>query len=125
MTTPNPGFAEEAQSTFAPPQNTLPRCQKVQVGKAGRIVIPVAMREALGVKEGDWLLLEQDGVEVTVISYAENLRRIQARFAPYIRPGVSVVDELIEERRAEGTLSDEDFHEWLIARHKRNEAASK
>lgn len=117
-----PGFAEGSPASFsaAKPEK---RYQKVQVGKAGRIVIPVAMREALAVKEGDWLLLEQDGQEVRLISYAENLRRIQAYFMKHARSGVSLVDELIEERRAEGTLSDEEFRAWLIARDARDKAS--
>ena len=124
MPTANRGFAEEASSPFRPAA-TAPRFQKVEVGKAGRIVIPVAMRNALGINEGDVLLVELQGQELRVVTYAENLRRLQARFAKYIRPGVSVVDELIEERRAEGTLSDDEFREWLIARDLRDETAKK
>ena len=113
-----PRFAEDAPSTFSPAQTAV-TYQRVQIGKAGRIVIPAAVRAALGVKEGDWVTLELRGNEVTMLTYMETLRRVQAEFSKYIRPGVSVVDELIEERRAEGTLSDEEFREWLIARSRR------
>ena len=124
MPTANQGFAEEAPSPFLPAP-TAPRFQKVEVGKAGRIVIPVAMRNALGINEGDVLMVELQGQELRVVTYAENLRRLQASLAHLIRPGLSVVDELIEERRAEGTLSDEEFRKWLIARAAKEDADRK
>lgn len=73
----------------------------VTVGARGRVVLPAALRERLGVKEGDRLVLtvEKDGT-VKVVSLRDAVRRAQGMFA-HLAPGRSLVDELIAERREE------------------------
>ena len=73
---------------------------EVHVGAQGRVVIPAALRKALRLKRGDRLVARKVG-ESLVLERREALeRRLQERFA-HIPPGVSLVDELIAERRAE------------------------
>jgi AbrB family looped-hinge helix DNA binding protein len=69
---------------------------------AGRVVLPVAVRKALGLKAGSRLLLSVEGQVVTLTPMREAIRRAQELLAPY-RPkdGHSVVDDLIADRRAE------------------------
>ena len=100
-----PGFAESGQTPLSPPPfTTLPDPALrafVEVPKSGRIVIPAAMRAAMGVKEGDRvMLLVEDGV-LTVESHARVIAKIQAKIRALVPPGVSLVDELIADRRRE------------------------
>jgi AbrB family looped-hinge helix DNA binding protein len=77
-----------------------PSNKEIQIGAQGRLVIPAALRKALNLKPGDRLVARQDG-EALVLERREAIeKRLQDRFRPI--PGeVSLVDELIAERRAE------------------------
>jgi AbrB family looped-hinge helix DNA binding protein len=74
----------------------------VTLDGAGRLVLPAAVRKALGLKAGSRLVLEVEGQVVTLTPMLEAIRRAQAILAPY-RPkdGHSVADDLVAERRAE------------------------
>jgi AbrB family looped-hinge helix DNA binding protein len=73
------------------------------VDKHGRIVIPAEMRDQLGLKAGTRVRVRLEDGELSVMSAAEGLRRVQEMAAKYIKPGRSLMDELIAERRAEAT----------------------
>jgi AbrB family looped-hinge helix DNA binding protein len=82
---------------------------KTLIGANGRIVIPAAIRQQLGVKPGDPILMDvEDGV-LRLESYPTRIARIQREFAQYITPGVSLADELIAERRAEARREQEEI----------------
>ncbi len=73
---------------------------EVQVGAQGRLVIPAALRKALDLKPGDRLVARQEG-DALVLERREAIeRRLQDRFR-HIPKDISLVDELIAERRAE------------------------
>jgi AbrB family looped-hinge helix DNA binding protein len=74
---------------------------RTRLGKGGRLVIPAGARKRLNLHEGDPLLLEVVDGELRVYSVMEGIRRAQAIVAKYAKPGGSVVDELIAERRGE------------------------
>ncbi len=59
------------------------------------------MREALGVKEGDDLLLEVDDSGLHVRSIRHAVKMAQQTVAKYVKRGRSLSAELIEERRRE------------------------
>ncbi len=75
----------------------------LRVGAQGRIVLPSAMRHALGVKEGDELAATIDGRRIVLEPRGELLRRMQEELRS-TRGKRSLVDELIADRRREAAL---------------------
>ena len=82
---------------------------KTRLSSNGRVVIPANMREQMGLRPGDSLLLDvEDGI-LRVESYPARIRRIQNELAEYIEPGILLSDELIAERREEARREREEF----------------
>ncbi len=74
----------------------------VRLEKSGRVLIPVAIRRQLGLKEGESdLLLHFDEQPVRITTRAQAVARIQAAAAKYAKPGESWSEELIADRRRE------------------------
>jgi len=71
------------------------------VGDGGRVVIPAAFRKALSLRKGSTVLLSLQDGEVRIRSREQALKRIQDYICSLVPPGVSLVDELIKERREE------------------------
>jgi AbrB family looped-hinge helix DNA binding protein len=95
---------------------------KTRISENGRIVIPAAMRELLGVKPGDPVFLDvEDGV-LKVESYPARIARIQRELAPYRIPGKLASDELIAERREEARREEEEFQRDQARKRRRSEA---
>jgi AbrB family looped-hinge helix DNA binding protein len=90
------GFAEGAQSKLS-----RGRSVKVRVGPDGRIVVPAAFREALTLKEGDVLFARLEGEEVHLLTARALMKRVNAMVREFVPEGVSLVDELLEDRRRE------------------------
>jgi len=81
---------------------------KTKIGANGRIVIPAAIREELGIKPGDPVVMDvEDGV-LRIESYPTMIARIQRELAQYLPAGVSLADELIAERREEARREQEE-----------------
>ncbi|SRR5579871_6175632 len=94
---------------------------KTRISANGRIVIPAAIREAIGVKPGDSIVMEaQDGV-LRIESYPTLVARIQREFAHLIKPGVLASDELIADRREEVQREEVKFQRSLEEERLRNE----
>lgn len=74
---------------------------RVRVDSAGRVVIPGEVRRHLGIEPGQDLILCEDGSGIRLQTFEQAVKAVQATFAPYRAPGVSVVDELIREREEE------------------------
>jgi AbrB family looped-hinge helix DNA binding protein len=72
---------------------------RTRLGAKGRVVIPAAMREALGMDEGAMLDLVVVEGELRIATMRERLRRAQERARKYIPAGVDLADELSAERR--------------------------
>jgi AbrB family looped-hinge helix DNA binding protein len=79
----------------------------VRLGPDGRVVIPAAFREAIGLKEGDVLFARLEDGEVRLLTPTAAIRRAQALVRQYVPEGVSLVDELIAERRKEAAREAE------------------
>jgi len=73
---------------------------RARVNENGRVVIPAAMRKALGIEVGDEVVLRVQDDELRITTQQRRIQRAQRRAQRYLKPGVSLVDELIAERRA-------------------------
>ncbi len=84
-----------------------PEQYTLHLGARGRLVLPASIRERLNLKEGDRLVLtvEADG-SLRLLSLREQVRKLQGLFKN-IAPGVSLADELIQERREEARRESE------------------
>lgn len=85
----------------------------VTLGADGRIVIPAFARRELGLQAGDTLVLESDGTSLLLRSVETVLQETQAYFQQFTKQGVSEVDALISERRAEAAQEDVETQAWL------------
>jgi AbrB family looped-hinge helix DNA binding protein len=72
---------------------------RIRVGEKGRFVIPAAMREALGIADGDMLILRVVDGELRIATRESRLRRAREWIRQHVPPGVSLADELNAERR--------------------------
>ncbi len=72
---------------------------KLRMGEKGRVVIPAAVREALGMEAGGVLDLRVVDGEVRLSTIRGRILRAQERARRYIEPGVSLSEELSAERR--------------------------
>jgi AbrB family looped-hinge helix DNA binding protein len=72
---------------------------RMRVNQNGRVVIPASYRKALGIKTGDEVILRMEDDELRITTMKRRLERAQRRIRQYVKPGVSLADELIAERR--------------------------
>jgi AbrB family looped-hinge helix DNA binding protein len=72
---------------------------ETQIGEKGRIVIPAAMREALGIGIGDKVTLRAEDGELRISTRRARIRRAQERIRQFVKPGVLLSEELSAERR--------------------------
>jgi AbrB family looped-hinge helix DNA binding protein len=70
-----------------------------RVNENGRVVIPASYRKALGIKAGDQVILRMEDDELRITTMKRRIERAQRRIRQYVKPGVSLADELIAERR--------------------------
>jgi len=72
---------------------------RMRVNENGRVVIPASFRERLGIRVGDDLVLRIEGDELRITTLKRNIERAQRLVRKRVKPGTSLVDELIAERR--------------------------
>jgi predicted transcriptional regulator len=101
------GMAESDAGAFV---HDRPKTYRLEV-KNGSVTIPPEVLEALGGGPNGLLTAELDGEFFKLISIRESVRRIQELLRPYWRPGVSIVDELIADRRREAAEDDREYDE--------------
>jgi len=73
-----------------------------KIDQHGRLMIPAEWRQRYGIQGGSEVILrvEEDG-RLRLETRKQRVSAAQALVRRYIRPGRSLVDELIRERRAE------------------------
>lgn len=74
---------------------------RLRINENGRVVIPAAFRKALGINPGDEIIMHLDEDELRITTMKSRIARAQRHARKYLKPGVSLVDELIAERREE------------------------
>jgi AbrB family looped-hinge helix DNA binding protein len=70
-----------------------------RVNENGRVVIPASFRKRLGIRIGDEVVLQIEDDELRIITLKRNIERAQGLVRKHVKPGTSLVDELIAERR--------------------------
>jgi AbrB family looped-hinge helix DNA binding protein len=73
--------------------------ETANVSENGRVVIPVAFRRMLGLNGGGPVMFVAQGEEVRITTKKQALERARRRIRRYVKPGISLADELIVERR--------------------------
>jgi AbrB family looped-hinge helix DNA binding protein len=74
---------------------------RVYLGSQGEVVLPADARDALGLKAGDRLLVSVTDDEIRLMTIPTAVRKVQAAVRKFIPEDVSLVDELLEDRRRE------------------------
>jgi AbrB family looped-hinge helix DNA binding protein len=72
-----------------------------KVDKSGRISLPAEIRESLGVRAGDSVLVKQEGTSVEILTPMQAMRKAQEYFQKLVPAGLSLADEIIQEHREE------------------------
>jgi bifunctional DNA-binding transcriptional regulator/antitoxin component of YhaV-PrlF toxin-antitoxin module len=112
------GFREQGQASYEGEEalRSLPYAN-LKIDSAGRVVVPAEMRAAMLAKPGDVLTAWVVEGELRVVSRAVVMRRIrdEAKRFKAAFPGVSIVDELISERREEARKELEEANAWRRA----------
>ena len=76
------------------------RRRRLKVAPDGRLLIPADMREAMELGDGGHVIVRVEGGELCVVDLYVSIRQAQARMQKYKKPGESVVDKFLAERRA-------------------------
>jgi AbrB family looped-hinge helix DNA binding protein len=90
------GFSEVQNEPRAPKNLEA----EAVIGEKGRMVIPAALREALGLKPGDAVDLRIENHELHISTRWSRMKRAQERAQRHFEPGRVLSDELSAERRA-------------------------
>jgi AbrB family looped-hinge helix DNA binding protein len=72
---------------------------RTKINENGRVVIPASFRRALGIKVGDEVVLRIEEDELRISTMKRRIERAQRLVRKHLKPGMSVVDEFIAERR--------------------------
>lgn len=80
---------------------TMSEVITTKVTEGGRIVIPAKLRETLGIEIGESVSMRIQDNSLQITTQREALRRLRELVRTRVPEGVSLVDELIKERREE------------------------
>lgn len=72
---------------------------RLRVAENGRVVIPAEVRRDLGVESGGEIILKKEDNGYRMTTQQQRLAEARRRIRRYVKPGTSLVDELIAERR--------------------------
>ena len=77
----------------------MERAIRMRVNENGRVVLPAAFRKALDIKPGDEVVGHLEGDELRITTLERRIEHAQRRIRRYVKPGTTLADELIAERR--------------------------
>jgi AbrB family looped-hinge helix DNA binding protein len=78
---------------------TMQEETRTRINQNGRVVIPASFRKALGINIGDELVLRIEDDELRISTLKRSIERAQRLVRQHVKPGTSLADELIAERR--------------------------
>ena len=87
------GFAENA------PAFDAPLSVQAVLQPDGRLLIPAAVRDAAGIARGEKVMLRVRDGRIEVTSIRSEWKKLNGMFAHLKKPGESVVEEFLAERR--------------------------
>ena len=90
--------ASDAPEAPAAPGDVQRR--RLKVAPDGRLLIPADMREAMQLRDGGHVVVRVEGGELCVVDLYVSIRQAQESMRKFKKPGVSMVDEFLAERRA-------------------------
>jgi AbrB family looped-hinge helix DNA binding protein len=71
---------------------------RMRVNENGRVVLPATFRRALNIKPGDEVVGHLEGSELHITTLKRRIEQAQRHVRRYVKPGVSLADQLIAER---------------------------
>ena len=98
------GMAEKARSFTPAPEVDARRAIRIVIGEDGSLTLPPALLAAAGISQGGAVLARFDDDEIKLVTPEATTRKIQAEVRKFVPEGVSLVDELLKERRREAKL---------------------
>ena len=72
---------------------------RARINENGRVVIPATFRKALGIDTGDEVIIRIEDDELRISTLTRRIERARRSIRRYVKPGRSLADELIAERR--------------------------
>jgi AbrB family looped-hinge helix DNA binding protein len=90
---------QEPEAVWQRPKFVDELSVRTRIGGKGRLVIPAAVREALGMTDGAAVDLRVVDGELRISTLRSRIQRAQERAQRYVKPGTLVSDELSAERR--------------------------
>lgn len=72
---------------------------RTRINENGRIVIPASFRRVLGINAGDEVVMRIEDDELRISTMKQRIERARRLVRRHVKPGVSLADELIAERR--------------------------
>lgn len=87
-------------ATAAGERGAVPACH-LTIGPNGRLQLPEELLAATGLKAGDSIIVEVEGGDLRLRSLDKAIAEMQAMVRRFVPEDVSLVDELIAERRRE------------------------
>lgn len=96
----SPKAPASAPAPASPEEHRAVGPQSLKVAPDGRVLIPIEMREAIALGDDGRVTARVEAGELRLVSPAVAVRQIQARMRKYKKPGESIVDQFLADRRA-------------------------
>jgi hypothetical protein len=106
--TPSPFPPGRANSAVAAPATDPHRALRLEIGPDGEVRLPRHILDAAGTGPGKHLLVRFDDDEIKLVTPEATTRKIRALVRKHVPEGVSLADELIEDRRREFAREERD-----------------
>lgn len=85
------------------------RAVPLRIGPQGRVVIPAELRRTLEIQPGETLMAHVEADRLVIERREQILERLRGELRGTVPAGMSMVDELIAERRAEARREAADL----------------